>query len=102
MKDGKNLEEFDYWYKGDKEPALRNTIWVDPATKTVVEHIMHHHAKKKAGFKKRIVYSLPKQFNGVWMPTHLSLYSPENKLAGELQYESIQVNTSLADSLFKF
>jgi hypothetical protein len=99
-KGGANLQVFEFWYKED--PRRRHTISVDPATKTIVEHIDHHRSKKKPGFRKRLVFSQPKQVNGVWLPTRAALYNGENKLSAEVKYESIQVNSGLSEKLFKF
>lgn len=98
-KDGKDLEVFEFWDKRD--PRYKHTIWVDPATKTITEHIAHHRAKKLKGFKKRFVFTNVKQISGVWIPTEVTVYSPTNKPAGTMRYDSIKVNTGVPDSLFK-
>jgi outer membrane lipoprotein-sorting protein len=98
-KDGKDLDVFEFWDKRD--PKYKHTMWVDPQTKTIVEHIAHHRAKKLKGFKKRFVFSNVKQINGVWVPTEVTVYSTDNKAAGTMRYNSIKVNTNLPDSLFK-
>jgi hypothetical protein len=99
-RNGKNLQVFEYWYKQD--PRRKHTIFLDPTTKTMVEHIDHHRSKKKTGFRKRLVFSEPRQLNGVWLPTRAALYNGENKLGAQVKYESIKVNTGLSESLFKF
>jgi len=99
-RDGKPVQIYQYWRKED--PKARHTITVDPATKTVVENIAHFRSKKKPGFKKKLVYSAPQQINGVWVPTRVSIYNPEDKRAGEMQYEMIRVNVGLEDKLFNF
>jgi outer membrane lipoprotein-sorting protein len=98
-REGKSYQVFTYWYKAD--PKLHYTIWVDPTSKTVTEMIAHHRAKKRPGFKKRVVYSELKQINGVWLPTKVSIYNTDNQLGGEMRYDSIQVNSGIPDSLFK-
>jgi hypothetical protein len=99
QRDGKTLQGFDVWSKSD--PLSRHTLWVDPTTKTVVEHLHFHRNPSKTGFRKRLVYSEVKQVNGVWVPTRVSLYNSENKLAATMRYDRVRVNTGLADSLFK-
>src|SRR5688572_22686491 len=89
-RDGKPLQVFEFWYKED--PRYRHTIWMDPATKTMVEHVSHHRSKKRTGFKKKLTYGDSKQINGVWLPTLVSIYNEENKLAGQMRYDRIQVN----------
>jgi outer membrane lipoprotein-sorting protein len=99
-RDGKALQVFEVWYKED--PHARHTLWLDPTTKTIVEHIHHYRVRNKPGFRKRLVYSDLKQVNGVWVPTKVSMYNTDDKLAGVLRYDGIKVNTGLADSLFNF
>jgi len=99
-RDGKALQVFEIWNKED--PRARRTFWIDPTTRTVVEHISHYRARNKPGFRKRLVYSDPKQVGGIWMPTKVSMYNTDNKLAGVLHYDGIKVNTGVADSLFNF
>jgi hypothetical protein len=97
---GKPVQVFEYWRKED--PRSKHTVSIDPTTRTIVENISHHRSKKKPGFKKRLVYSETKQISGVWMPTKVSIYNGENKLAAEMRYESIKINSGLDDKLFKF
>ncbi len=98
-RDGKTLQVFDYWYKAD--PNAIHTIWVDPATKTIVEHIAHHRSKKRPGFKRRLVYSEPHQVNGIWMPSLVTIYNGENRQAAQMRYDNVKVNTGVPDNLFK-
>lgn len=98
--EGKTLQVFEFWYKED--PRYRHTLTLDPATRLIVDHVAHHRNTNKPGFKKRFVYAEPKQYNGVWVPTKVSIYNPENKLAATMAYEGIKVNTGLQDSLFNF
>lgn len=99
QREGKTLQGFDVWSKSD--PLSRHTLWIDPATKTVVEHVHFHRNPSKTGFRKRLVYSEVKQVNGVWVPTRVSLYNSENKLAAVMRYERVRVNTGLSDNLFR-
>jgi hypothetical protein len=96
---GKRVEVFQYWYKED--PRYLHTIVVDPTTKTIIETTAHHRSRKKPGFKKRFVYSEVTRINGVNLPQRVGVYNGENKLAAELRYEGIRVNTGLPDTLFK-
>ena len=95
---GKNLQVFEFWYNED--PRARHTLWLDPSTKTIVEHVAHHRNRNKPGFRKRLVYSEVKQIEGVWVPARVAMYNGENKLAGEMRYNSIKVNENLQDKMF--
>jgi hypothetical protein len=97
---GKTLHVFETSYKDDT--AYRRTLVMDPATRTMVEVISEHRERSQPGFKKRFVFSAPKQISGVWIPTRCDLYSPDNRLAASMQYDDIKVNTGLQDSLFRF
>jgi hypothetical protein len=99
-RDGKMLQVFQFWHKID--PAAKHTLWIDPSTKTVVEHVVYHRDPKKIGFRKRFVFSDVKQVSGVFVPSKVSLYNGENKLAGVMRYDGIRVNSGLADKLFVF
>jgi hypothetical protein len=46
-------------------------------------------------------YENPKQFSGVWFPTRLTVKNVDNVVAGITRYDSIKVNSGLADSLFE-
>ena len=95
---GKTLQVFEFWYNED--PRARHTIWLDPSTKTIVEHVAHHRNRNKPGFRKRLVYSEVKQIEGVWVPSRVAMFNGENKLAGEMRYSSIKVNENLQDKMF--
>lgn len=96
---GKTLQVFDYWYKGD--PRAIHTIWIDPATKTIVERLSHHRNKNKPGFKKRLVYSEPHEINGVWLPSVVTIFNGEEKQAAQMRYDAVKVNSGIPDSMFK-
>ncbi|MBM3460127.1 MAG: hypothetical protein FJX77_16530, partial [Armatimonadetes bacterium] len=66
-RDGKTLQVFQYWFPED--PRSKHTIWVDPATRTMVEHIAHHRNPNRPGFKKKFVFREPKQYGAIWAPT---------------------------------
>lgn len=100
QRDGKTLQVFQFWYRED--PKYRHTIWLDPSTRTMVEHVYHHRGRRQQGFKKRVVYSEPKQINGIWVPTRMTLFNGDNKQAGVIRYDAIKVNSGLPDSLFAF
>jgi hypothetical protein len=99
-REGKTLQVFEVWFKND--PKALRTIWLDPTTRTVVEHIAHHREGYKKGFRKRLVYSGVKQIGGVWLPTRVTMYNTDNQVAGVLSYGGQKVNSGLADSLFSF
>jgi hypothetical protein len=98
-RDGKTMQVFEFWWKEDR--AAKHTIVVDPATKIIVEHVAHHRAKKKPGFKKKILYGEVQKINGVYVPTKATLLNSDNKIAAILRYDDLTVNSGLSDKLFK-
>lgn len=97
---GKNTQVFLCRWANDG--SARMTLWLDPATRTMVDRIAHHRDKLKPGFKKRIAYSEVQRINNVWVPTRAELYNGSNERAAVMKYDSIQVNSNLSDSLFAF
>jgi outer membrane lipoprotein-sorting protein len=98
-RDGKKLPVFELSYRQEKGGRKRH-VWIDPATRTVVEHQVFH---RRGGLKMRYVFrNLVRYANGVWLPTRVELYNPSGKLAAVTRYEDIRVNAGLADSLFEF
>ena len=98
-RDGKTLQVFDFWYPAD--PGAKHTLWIDPTTKTVVEHVYHGRGKHN-GIKKRFVFGDVKQCNGVELPTTVCIFNDEGKQAAAMRYETLKVNESLPDKLFRF
>jgi outer membrane lipoprotein-sorting protein len=96
---GKKLAVFDLWFKA--EPGGRkHTIWIDPATRTIVERQVFH---RKGGLKMRYLYQNPVRYaGGVWLPTRVELYNAAGQLAAATRYDNVQVNGGLSESLFQF
>ncbi|MBI3911873.1 MAG: hypothetical protein HY320_13200 [Armatimonadetes bacterium] len=97
---GKNCAVFEMWFRA--QPRPKHTVWLDPATKTVVDHIEHHRGRRRPGFKKRFAFSEVRQIGGVNVPARVDIYNGENQLAGSSRYENIRVNVGLDDKLFQF
>lgn len=96
---GKELHVFQVYFKADRK--ARHTLWLDPATRTVAEHIAHHRGKRKQGFKKRFVYEDVKRFGAVYLPTKATLYSSDNQPAAVMRYDNVRVNTGVSASRFR-
>ena len=72
-------------------------IWVDPAKKYITKKEWYRRDRQLATF----FYSEPKQVDGVWFPTKMSVKNVEDKFAGETQIQNLKVNTGLSEELFK-
>jgi len=46
------------------------------------------------------IYDDPKQENGVWLPTRLTVKNTDDIVAGVTRYQSIKVNVGIPDSEF--
>jgi len=51
--------------------------------------------------KSRYIYSNHREFNGIWVPGKIDVYSQDGKLAATTVYDNIRVNTGVSDSAFK-
>lgn len=99
-REGKTLQVFRWWYQAD--PGFRHTIWVDPASRTVVEHVYHHRDVKAPSFRKKLAYSDVLEAEGVRIPTRVTIYNGEEREAAVMRYEKVRVNTGLPDKLFEW
>lgn len=98
-RDARRVAVFTVYYTATDK--VKHTVVIDRETRIVVDHISHHRSKKRTGFKNRYVFSQPKQFGSIWLPTRIEVYSPDNKLAGRSVVEDVKANSGLSDSLFK-
>jgi outer membrane lipoprotein-sorting protein len=88
---------FDLTYMPNLDDSSRHRVWIDPEKRFVTKREWYNqHGRQMATF----FYENPKQFDGVWMPTQLRVMNVEGKVAGITRYDSIRVNSGLADSLF--
>jgi outer membrane lipoprotein-sorting protein len=88
---------FDIRYVPALDDTSRHRVWIDPERKYVMRREWYNQVDRQLA---TFVYEQPKQFSGVWMPTQMTVRNVENKVAGITRYESIAVNTGLAESLF--
>jgi hypothetical protein len=98
-RDGHSVEVFNFWYRND--PGSVHALWIDRATHTVVEHVIYVRGQATR-VKKRIVYADVRQLGEVRLPTSVSVYNAEGKLAAQMRYDGLRVNQGLQDKLFTF
>jgi len=81
------------------DDTSRHRVWIDPDKKFIAKRVWFaQDGHEQATF----IYDLPRQVNGVWWPTRLTVKNVEGKVAGVTQYTELAINTGLPDSLFKF
>jgi outer membrane lipoprotein-sorting protein len=80
--------------------TTKDIIWVDPKTHiTVKRENYDRHGK----ILKWFLYKNPVKLSvGIYVPTVVELYNPENKLAGVTAYQSVHVNSPIDPSVFNF
>ncbi len=106
------LDEYDATYLGTqsglveyqllpkiKTEPLKNIVWIDPKTKITVQR---YNYDRQGNLSKWFLYKNPVRVApGVYVPTRVELYNPQNKLAGATVYQNIKVNQPLSENLFK-
>ena len=77
----------------------KDLIWIDPKTHVTTQRYNYNRDGKlvKWFLYKNPILVAP----GVYVPTRVELYNPENKLAGATVYQNVRVNQPLSESLFK-
>ena len=76
----------------------KDLVWIDPKTHITTQRYNYNRDGKLI---KWFLYKNPKLVGGVYVPTRVELYNPQNKLAGATVYENIRVNLPLSENLFK-
>jgi len=81
----------------DRTETAHYRVWIDPVHKiTTKREWYNRYGAEIATF----FYENPKEVNGVWVPTQITVRNVENKVAGSTRYDSIKVNNGLLDSMF--
>ncbi len=77
----------------------KDLVWIDPKTHITTQRYNYDRDGKLV---KIFRYLSPLQAApGIYVPTRVELYTPQNKLAGATVYQNIRVNAPVSDSLFK-
>jgi outer membrane lipoprotein-sorting protein len=77
----------------------KDIVWIDPKTHITVQRYNYGRDGK---LTKILRYLNPLQAApGIYIPTRVELYNPQNKLAGATVYQNIRVNQPVSESLFK-
>ena len=88
---------FDLTYSSTYGDPTRHRVWVDPERKYITKREwFNRYGAQVATF----LYENPKEVDGVWVPTKVTVKNVDNVVAGITEYGKIKVNTGLSDSLF--
>jgi len=88
---------FDLTYPAKYDDTTRHRIWIDPQKKYVTKREWYNQPGRQIA---TFYYENPKSEGGVWMPTKLTVKNVDDKIAGQTTYDSLKVNTGIADSMF--
>lgn len=88
---------FDVTYK-DPIDTSRHRIWVNKDRGIVDRREWYSQTGRQLA---TFYYQNPKEVDGVWLPTQLTVKNVDDKVAGITRYDSVKVNTGLSDSLFE-
>jgi outer membrane lipoprotein-sorting protein len=90
---------FDLTYHSPRyADTSRHRVWVDPKKRVVNRREWYaQDGRQLATF----LYEKPMLRDGVWFPTRGLVRNMDGKIAGVIQYDSVKINSGLADSLFQ-
>lgn len=88
---------FDLTYKPALDDTSRHRVWVDPEKRYVTRREWYAQNERQLA---TFYYEEPKQQNGVWFPTKLTVRNAEDKVAGVTSYEELKLNSGIADTVF--
>lgn len=78
----------------------KDIIWIDPRTRITVKRMNYNQDGK---LMKWFLYKNPIVVRpGIYMPTRVEVYNPQNKLGGATLYSNIKANLPLDMSIFDF
>lgn len=81
------------------DDTSRHRVWVDPDKRVVEKRVwFNQEGRELATF----LYENPKEQKGVWFPSRYVVKNVDDKVAGIVEYASIQVNVGLTNDPFKF
>lgn len=89
---------FDLTYLPKLDDTSRHRIWIDPQKRfTTRREWYNQQGRQLATF----YYEEPKQADGVWFPTKVTVKNMDNKVAGVTEYSGVRINGGLSADLFK-
>lgn len=97
-----NAVVFDLTYIPTLKDTSRYRVWIDPEKKMIIKREWYGQQSTTDGrLMATFNYSNAKKINGVWVSTAVSVYNADQKLAGQVTYDRMEINTAIPDDLFK-
>lgn len=91
---------FDITYQAPKyDDTSRHRVWVDKDKRYITKRVWFN---QEGGQLATFTYDNPKNKDGVWFPTRCTVTNNDGKVAGVTEYTKMEINTGLADSVFKW
>lgn len=91
---------FDLTYQTPKyDDTSRHRVWIDKSKRYITKRVWFN---QEGGQLATFIYENPKSKDGVWFPTRCTVKNNDDKVAGVTEYTKMEINSGLADSLFKW
>jgi len=93
---------FDFTYPAILKDTSRHRVWIDLEKKMMTKREWYGQIKINDGrLMASMVYSNPKQENGIWVNQKVTVFNADNKQAGVIVYSGFDLNSGLKDEFFK-
>jgi outer membrane lipoprotein-sorting protein len=88
---------FDLTYPKSMKDTSRHRIWVDKQKRYITKREWY---SQKGPQLATFFYEDAVQYDGVWVPTRLTVKNVDNRVAGVTEYSAIKVNNGISDAKF--
>ena len=88
---------FDLTYQSRFHDTSRHRVWIDPVKHYVTKREWYNQEGKQLA---TFYYEVPKEVDGIWVPTKVTVKNVDNRVAGITEYSNIRVNAGISESLF--
>lgn len=89
---------FDITYLPKFDDTSRHRVWIDPERKFTTKREWYNQSGRQLA---TFLYEEPKQADGMWLPTRLTVKNMDNKTAGVTEYEGVRINQGISAELFR-
>ncbi len=93
---------FDFTYESQLKDTSRHRVWIDTDKKMVTKREWYGQLFNTDGrLMARMIYSNPRQENGIWVNTKVTVFNSDNKQAGIINYSGFDLNSGVSETIFK-
>ncbi len=91
---------FDLTYQTPKfDDTSRHRVWVDKDKKFIKKRVWF---SQEGNQLATFTYDNPKSQDGVWFPTRCTVRNNDDVVAGVTEYQKMEINKGIPDSIFKW